>query len=147
MTSACVNVARVRRVISDSDLWPGRDPTGRTRSLKCCESLLAEPLYLAEWNGRAIYGAIYGNPMSHCHSVYQGGVTLVARVLHVVILVQRDEEQMSWHGIYNESKKAKAQPWIAGRICKNNKSISLFILCGCRATGCVWLRYSPSHCC
>lgn len=129
MTSACVNVARVRRVISDSDLWPGRDPTGRTRSLKCCESVLAEPLYLAEWNGRAIYGAIYGNPMSRCHSVYQGGVTLVAGVLHVVILVQRDEEQMSRHVIYNESKKAKAQRWFAGRICKKTTSLFHCLFC------------------
>lgn len=47
--------------------------------------------------------------MSHCDSVYQGGVTMEAGVLHVVILVQRDEKQISWHGVYNESEKAKAQ--------------------------------------
>lgn len=69
--------------------------------------------------------------MSHCDSVYQGAVTMEAGVLHVVILVQRDEKQIPWHSIYNEPEKAKAHWWFAGRICKNNKSFSLFILCGC----------------
>lgn len=45
--------------------------------------------------------------MSHCDSVYQGAVTMEVAVLHVVILVQRDEKQISWYGIYNESEKAK----------------------------------------
>lgn len=30
-----------------------------------------KPLYLAEWNGHAIYGAIYGNPMSRRDSASQ----------------------------------------------------------------------------